>query len=490
MKKAFIILALTCFVYSCLYYKKQSESPDPKLSPVEMDKTYEVKKGNFDISLRLNGNLAANKNHFVRTNFSGRYPLVIESFAKDKSLVQKDEVICQFEDAKYIESLENKILELNDSKETKTLALEDLEAQKLDNNANIKNVSIALRQSLDALLRYKDEDSRKEKSALIRKIRSAENDIEVAEKNVSTSKRNLDENQEEDKRPNFLAKVKADLSALETKVRLKESAIYNLKIFKQYTFPTKLESLEATVSSKKRQLSKAIFSAKSRITQLNIKFKNYDKKIAKIEADIKTLHDDMAKLKILAPTAGIITWGTPRRRYSSNQEELKVGSKMRPRNIIATIPDLSKFQVEAELPESYRSVVKQGLPVKLTNKALPDLRLSGQIKELSTVAVHVNAWDKRSPKVYSLIISTPDHDPRLKPGMSMFLDIIVEEIKDKVFVPVEAVYNRAGKTFCRVSKILGPEEREVETGKFSNDYVVIKKGLKTGDKVLLYRADK
>ena len=54
-------------------------------------------------------------------------------------------------------------------------------------------------------------------------------------------------------------------------------------------------------------------------------------------------------------------------------------------------------------------------------------------------------------------------------------------------MPVEAVYNREGKTFCRARGLTGLSERQVETGRSSNDYVEITAGLKSGEEVLLHR---
>ncbi|NQZ58691.1 MAG: HlyD family efflux transporter periplasmic adaptor subunit, partial [Lentisphaeraceae bacterium] len=421
---------------------------------------------------------------------SGRNSLTVESLVEDKTEVKKGDVICQLSAAKYEEALETKLIELSEGQKNKKVEQESLASQRIDNISNVKNASIALRKTRDALDRYLNEDSPRTKKTYITELRNAEDLVEGAEKKLSQSQKMLDENQDQEKRHKLQSDVSSKNKDLESKTSAREAALYKLKIFKQYTYPEKIDFLNEDVALKKRTLRKTIFNANSRLDLVGVKIINFNRRITRSKKNIETLRSDLSKLTIIAPVDGIINWGDPSRRHYSQQEEFRVGSNVRARSTIGTIPDLSKFQITAELPESYRSFVKQGLITKITNKALPDLKLDGQIKSISTVAKHTRAWDKKSPKVYSLVISTEEHDKRLMPGMSMYLEIVVECIKNKLYIPIEAVYSSEGKSFCRVLVNGVTSEREIETGKFSNDYIVIRSGIKNGDLVLLHRAAK
>jgi len=78
-------------------------------------------------------------------------------------------------------------------------------------------------------------------------------------------------------------------------------------------------------------------------------------------------------------------------------------------------------------------------------------------------------------------------DPRLMPGMTMRVEIIVETVTNVLHLPIEAVFQREGKTFARVKGVTGVEERPVTTGRTSNSFVEILSGLEEGERVTLYQ---
>ena len=49
------------------------------------------------------------------------------------------------------------------------------------------------------------------------------------------------------------------------------------------------------------------------------------------------------------------------------------------------------------------------------------------------------------------------------------------------------VFNRDGKSYCKVRVGEGQVEREVKTGRFSTDYVEVTEGLKENEQVMLDR---
>jgi len=71
--------------------------------------------------------------------------------------------------------------------------------------------------------------------------------------------------------------------------------------------------------------------------------------------------------------------------------------------------------------------------------------------------------------------------------MTVQVEIVVEKVENVLYVPVEGIYNRDGKSFCKVRAGDGQIEREVKTGRFSTDYVEVTEGISENDQVLLDR---
>jgi len=94
-------------------------------------------------------------------------------------------------------------------------------------------------------------------------------------------------------------------------------------------------------------------------------------------------------------------------------------------------------------------------------------------------------WMNPDLKVYSTDVRINGMHKSLKTGMTAKVEIIIEELKDVLSVPIQSVINHEGKKLCFVVTNKGPRHREVETGAFNDNFVEIKSGLSEGEKVLL-----
>jgi HlyD family secretion protein len=206
-----------------------------------------------------------------------------------------------------------------------------------------------------------------------------------------------------------------------------------------------------------------------------------------MEEEIAQLINIRKSLVVRAPSDGIVTLGDPQRRMWNQPEDLKVGSQVSEGMVLASIPDLSRFLVRVDLPEEFRSRISIGLRAVLRSKAIPNLVMEGSVSLIAAMAQNVVSWDRSSPKIYPVEIATDTMDPRLMPGMTMRVEIIVEKVTKALHVPIEAIFQREGKTFARVKGTVGVDERPVTTGRSSNSFVEILSGLEEGERVALYQ---
>jgi multidrug efflux pump subunit AcrA (membrane-fusion protein) len=73
----------------------------------------------------------------------------------------------------------------------------------------------------------------------------------------------------------------------------------------------------------------------------------------------------------------------------------------------------------------------------------------------------------------------------VRPNTSAKAEIFVEEVKDVLYVPSQAVRKKEGSYYCFIDRIGDPEMREVTLGKSNDTHVVILSGLEEGDRALL-----
>ena len=143
----------------------------------------------------------------------------------------------------------------------------------------------------------------------------------------------------------------------------------------------------------------------------------------------------------------------------------------------------------AQMKVQMQSLLQVGLDVIIKNAALPNLVMEGQVDTIASMSERLNRWDSRSPRIYKTIISTDTTDERLMPGMTVEVEILVDSVQDVLFVPVEALYNKEGDTYCQVQGTFDLEERLIKTGRVSTSFVEVLEGLEKEDVVLLHRKD-
>lgn len=141
-------------------------------------------------------------------------------------------------------------------------------------------------------------------------------------------------------------------------------------------------------------------------------------------------------------------------------------------------------------------MVKDSLGIMPGMKAeVNDLDLGIQIKNIKVQKVHPKSFT-----VYSELgveenrqrveINLPQSNGELSFGLKVDTRVMVEEAREALFIPEEAVYEKDLKKYVEVLQDKKAVEREVVTGIEDNNSVEIKKGLKQGEKVILkYKED-
>lgn len=451
----------------------------------QYDKLYNVKRGNFYVSLNINGSLQPLKEYEIKPEAKSQFALEIIEIVKNNRVVKTGDILCRFSDEYYLELLDSYKLSMESEQKNLKVAYEELNAQEFNNIASIKNAAVAHRLSQEELDRYIDEDSLRLKKNYLKKIEENDRSVENAEKYLDGSKKRLADNQEQNLVKTLELDLKLKEKALESAEDLREKALYDLKIFKRYTYNTTVLKLQESVTRNKLALQNIIIKARSDLVKQRQGIDLINKRMDKIKIDIEKVEEILKYMVIKAPVDGIFSKAPSKDQYGRDTGEWVAGTKVYYGQKIGSIPDMSKFLVNLSIPESYRSYVKKGLKAEIKIKPLPDVKLTGIIDNISTIAVHDLSWDNNSPKRYPTKILTDQTDPRLTPGMTVSADIIIDSVKNALYVPIEAVYNREGKTYLRLEQGDKIVEREVTCNRSSVDFVEITAGLKDGDKVIL-----
>lgn len=143
------------------------------------------------------------------------------------------------------------------------------------------------------------------------------------------------------------------------------------------------------------------------------------------------------------------------------------------------IANLSTVWVNAEIYEDQLSRLRLGLPAMVETPAYPNEHFSARIDQIGSI---VDA-DKRTVAVRCVL---PNAGGKLKPGM--FVDVSLGGVSnlDAITVPTTAVVTEGDKRVVYVESSPGRyEKREVTLGNEQGGAIVVKTGLKEGEKVVV-----
>lgn len=249
------------------------------------------------------------------------------------------------------------------------------------------------------------------------------------------------------------------------------------------------------------QLRSKQLDVRKREMSLELKKREIQSKEAQKDADIRNVgfRSDMAKMNydeavkklsssvLKAPAGGLIVLSTI---WSSDgRRKLQPGDNLNPQQSVCEIPDLTSMQVKVAVGEGDAPKVIKGMRTRIKLEAVPNKEFTGSVKDISSLATEGRPWDTGSTpgkKTFEVIIQVDQVDPKiLKPGMTADVEFISNQIGNAVFVPIESVFEREGKTWVFIKKDGKYVRTKVKTGIQNDSSVVITSGVSKGQTVSL-----
>lgn len=216
---------------------------------------------------------------------------------------------------------------------------------------------------------------------------------------------------------------------------------------------------------------------------LRIQLSREEDRLKKYIEKGKKLQLALEAAKITAPQDGILIYG--RYRYHGSNRKLTIGSSVSSqRPLIATLPDLSVLVSETYIEEIYISKIKLGDSARVYIDALKNQEKIGAITNISNVGQEMAGFDS---KVFKVNIRIETDKRRIIPAMTTNNEIIISKEENVLVIPRSALFTEERNQFVYLKEKGKVLVRNVECGSQNINQVVIKNGLKEGDKVLLVK---
>jgi len=245
--------------------------------------------------------------------------------------------------------------------------------------------------------------------------------------------------------------------------------------------PVELSQARADASQSKETLRQLESAAAYRNEQKRAAVAAAESRIAEATSKLALAKEQLARTEVRADVDGIVVYKDVF--FGSEQRKPQVGDQVWANQPLLILPDISKMVVETKVRETDIHKVEKTQRVDIRVEAYPDLALTGEVTLVGTLAQEEK--DRRGAKFFGVTIQVKESEPRLRPGMTSRVEIRVQEKAKSLFVPLEAVFEKDGRTMAYVARGRRAVAREVVLGPSNADFVVVEKGLSRGERVCL-----
>lgn len=431
-----------------------------------------ARQGSFETALPAVGRLQAHRTvSVVAPDLDGEAKVVY--IAPDGSEVKQGQVIVRFDETQFRRELqeeERRLVELK-SEMARSKAERALETRNTD--ATVKKLEEELR-----ILKESNEQL----------LRQAKAQLAFDEANLRRSQTEL-ERKRRQAEERLIPREQVELAEID--VRAKEFAVEK----GQKELKLQEEKAASTERQKQIELDNAIVAAETALRKTDDESGSLLRRLQHREREVREERENLEACTLRAPASGLLVLNRLWQRGEQGQRVTRVGDTVWPRRQLAEIPDLSKMVVLCRVPERDIAGVRVGAPARVRLEEDPSRVYRAVVSRMGSVAEEIGPWEtsglEPGTRVFTVTLDLRTKaTKRLYPGMTANVELITRQIPSAVYVPRHCVFeSEEGHVVYRwVPAQDGARKGRfvatpVEPGLQNARYVVIRRGLKPGERL-------
>lgn len=319
------------------------------------------------------------------------------------------------------------------------------------------------------------------------KLRQLEDELLLRKSELAVAKQKVEASQRLSAR-DFISKTQLENDQVNfEKVSLAvKTAETELDLFKKYAFSKQCAQLLSGYRESLTKLQRTVRANRSKMAQAETRFatakRRYEMELAKRE----DLDRQLKACMMRAVQPGLVAYGDLNASASARyNESIEEGTSVRFRQTVLTIPNMSQMGVHVTVHESQVKKVRIGQHAMIKVDAEPGVVLEGRVAELAVLPDSSSSRFTPNLKVYPASVHILGTHPWMKPGMNAKVEILVDQLADVMFVPVQSIEVENDSHYCYVKSGGNLERRSVQTGLFNDEFIEVRNGLQLGETVAL-----
>jgi HlyD family secretion protein len=433
-----------------------------------------VREGPFKVTIVEAGTMQALHSVTYASTIQSNQAKII-ALAPEGKMVQKEDLLILFDAAPFEEEIRRSQAQLQQAQADLEKARQDLKLQEIQ---NAEETSSARQKVQSAELELQDIVSGK---GLLKE--------EEAQAALAGTERELQKAQTayEDQKPllaeGFITKQELERAEQAVQHATEQVALARRRLQATKDYGRKLEIArgEGDLRLAKESLRQLQSSTAFRLEQKRAAMAGAQSRIQEAGGKLDQAQEQLKRCEVRARGAGIVVYRDVF--FGSEQRKPQVGDQVWANQPLLILPDVTKMVVESKVRETDVHKVERNQDVAVRVDAYPDLKLTGKVTLIGTLAQEER--ERPRSKFFGVTVEVNEPNERLRPGMTARIEIAVSERPHAVYVPVDAVFEKEGRSLCYVVTRRGVEPREVALGPSNRDFVVIERGLRRGERVAL-----
>ncbi|HQB71401.1 MAG TPA: HlyD family secretion protein [Bacteroidales bacterium] len=250
-----------------------------------------------------------------------------------------------------------------------------------------------------------------------------------------------------------------------------ESAEYEA-VIKKKEIELNLERATIALEQAKSQIENRKKIQKEELTQKKLI-------IGQAKSELEDAYNTLNLLFVTSPSPGIAIVS------QNNTTGLKFqeGDQVWKGQPMIELPNLNELKAAIKINEVDIAKITKGQRVIIRPDAFSDSLYFGHIQTVANLAV--NKERNSRIKVFPVDVLINSYPTDLMPGLTVSCRIIIDEIPDAVYIPLNALFKEGIQDIVYVKTATGFRIQEVKTGQSNADYIIIEEGLKAGENIAM-----
>jgi len=266
-----------------------------------------------------------------------------------------------------------------------------------------------------------------------------------------------------------------------------QTAKTDMELFRDYEFPKEAEKMLSVYEEALLELVREKREAIATVARAQAQYRAAKRRYELELKQRQELEEQLASCTIKAEKPGLVAYGGANENFYTSRyyESISEGATLKRGQPIITIPNMSELGVDVDIHESHIKKIQLGQRALITADSEADKTLEGEVAKVAVLPDSNASRYNPSLKVYPATIEIDGTHEFLKPGMTAKVKIIVNELSDVTFIPVQAVFVEEDMHYVFLKKGGRYEPVPVTIGEHNEEFIEIVDGVKPGETVAL-----